>query len=304
MKENVAYAADFERYLLTERRVLHNTFVAYKKDLEQLVAYCNEQGFLFSTLSYEHIKVFLKSLKNQGLTARTMARKVSCFKTFFNYMHSVYGFENLSASLSIPKTEKTLPYYLQEDAIEKLLCAADQEITDPSVRNKVMLYLLYASGMRISELVYAKISHLDFTNNTLLITGKGNKQRIVPLTESIVILIQEYLETVFVRLTIKQGTRYETDYLFPTFYGGVLRAVTRQSFWLYIKTIARKAGLSSFFTPHHLRHSLATHLLKRGMNIRSLQMLLGHEKIDTVEVYTHLETSHLRSMYDKKHPRS
>ncbi len=294
----------FERYLLTERRIARNTFDAYKQDLAQFTTYLQKEGSSFSSLDESTIKSFLKHLKSDGLSARSMARKLSCLKCFFTYLHQYHGFINYAHGLASPKLEKKLPQYGQEKDIEKLLEQSHEEKTNIGVRNRVMLYLLYSSGMRISELVNAPISGINFSESSIKIHGKGSKERTIPLPESIVELLKEYLEVTHPRLTIKQGELQITDILFPTFYGGVLRPVTRQSFWFYLKGIALKAGLASTFSPHVLRHSLATHLLKRGAHLRSLQMLLGHEKLATVQIYTHVETSHLRKMYDKKHPRS
>ncbi len=294
----------FERYLLTERRVAHNTFEAYKHDLAQFMDYLEQRNLSLHILDETTLKGFLKQLKTDGLSARSMARKLSCLKCFFTYIHEHHGMTDYAHTLQSPKLEKKLPHYGQEKDIEKLLDAAHNEKTDASIRNRVMLYVLYASGMRISELVNATISGIDFSENSILIMGKGSKERIIPLPEPIMVMLREYLEVTHPRLTTKQGETQTTNILFPTLYGGSLRPVTRQSFWLYLKVLAGKVGLPDTFSPHHLRHSLATHLLKRGMNLRSLQMLLGHEKLTTVQIYTHVETSHLRKMYDKKHPRS
>ena len=167
-----------------------------------------------------------------------------------------------------------------------------------------MLYVLYSSGMRISELVNATIAGVNFFECSITISGKGGKERMIPMPEDVMSMVKEYVEVTHPRLTTKQGESYTTDALFPTFYGGTLRSVTRQSFWLYLNDLVHKAGLMNTLSPHQLRHSLATHLLKRGVNLRSIQMLLGHETINTVQIYTHVETDHLRKIYDKKHSRS
>lgn len=298
------YVTHFERYLLTERRVARNTFDAYKRDLAQFMTYVHNQELSLPTTTETTIKTFLKQLKTGGLTARSMARKLSCLKSFFTYLHDHHTLANPVKNLQTPKLEKKLPHYGQEKDIEKLLDASNQEKTVAGARNRVMLYLLYASGMRISELVNATIAGIDFSENCITITGKGSKERIIPLPEPIMNMLYEYLEVTHPRLVTKQGETLTTTILFPTFYGGALRPVTRQSFWLYLKDLAKTAGLTDEFSPHMLRHSLATHLLKRGVNLRSLQTLLGHEKLTTVQIYTHVETSHLRKLYDKKHPRS
>lgn len=294
----------FERYLLTERRIARNTFSAYKRDLAQFTGYLQERGYSFASLDESTVKAFLKHLKETGMTARSMARKLSCLKCFFTYVHEYHGLIDYAHNLPSPKLEKKLPQYGQEKDIEKLLRQSHEEKTIIGIRNRMMLYLLYSSGMRISELVHATISGINFSESSIKIHGKASKERIIPLPDSIIELLKEYLEITHPRLTMRQGEAQMTDILFPTLYAGTLRPVTRQSFWFYLKYIAQKAGLSSTFSPHVLRHSLATHLLKRGAHLRSLQMLLGHEKLATVQIYAHVETSHLRKMYDKKHPRS
>ncbi len=295
---------EFERYLLTEKRVAKNTFEAYKSDVTQFVTYLLEAKSSLQECSDPILKDYLKSLKNSGISARSMARKISSLKKLFFFLHLYHGYTNSAEKLMPPKLEKKLPLYAQEEEIKKLLEASHIETTDAGIRNKVMLYLLYTSGMRISELVHATVSGLEFSERTIRISGKGGRERIIPLPESIMKLLSDYLTTTHPRLTIQKGISQSTDFLFPTHYNGALRAVTRQSFWMYLKELVKKAGLSSDFSPHHLRHSVATHLLTRGMNIRSLQMFLGHENISTVQIYTHVETSHLRTIYDKKHPRS
>jgi integrase/recombinase XerD len=158
--------------------------------------------------------------------------------------------------------------------------------------------------MRISELVAITIEGVNFLESALTISGKGGKERMIPMPEDVMSMVKEYVEVTHPRLTVKKGESYTTNALFPTFYGGTLRPVTRQSFWLYLNDLVHKAGLTNRLSPHQLRHSLATHLLKRGANLRSIQMLLGHETINTVQIYTHVETDHLRKIYDKKHSRS
>jgi len=293
----------FESYLLTERRVAQNTFDAYRRDLDQLFRFLKRKRISLQVVTSQDLKDFLKVLKQEGLAARSMARKISCFKTFFLYLNEYYDIDNPAEQLITPKMEKKLPHFFSEKEIEKLFKVADKDRTELGIRNKVMLYLLYTSGARISELTNLKISNLDFSTGFILIPGKGGKERMVPIPKHIMTIVKEYLEVIYPLLTSKaqKGT---TDYLFPTYYGKKLRAITRQSFWMYLKRLAFEAKIKKELSPHKLRHSLATHLLKNGANLRSLQMLLGHEQLTTVQIYTHVETSHLRKVYDEKHPRS
>jgi integrase/recombinase XerD len=295
--------AKFESYLLTERRVAHNTFQAYQRDLEQLAHFLKERLVTFDKTTLQDLKDFLKVLKEDGLKAKSMARKISCFKTFFLYLNQYFDISNPAEQLISPKLESKLPQYLSEKEIELLLKAADSEITAIGFRNKVMLYLLYVTGMRISELTHLKVTQLDFSSGFIVISGKGGKERMVPVPQHMLTLLGNYLNQVY-PLLINKDSATATDYLFPSYYGKKLQALTRQSFFMYLKDLTIKAGIKKELSPHQLRHSLATHLLKKGANLRSLQMLLGHEQIATVQIYTHIETSHLRKIYDDKHPRS
>ncbi len=294
----------FESYLLTERRVAQNTFDAYRRDLEQLWGYIKKQKLTFQTVDTHDLKEFLKVLKKEGLTARSMARKISCFKTFFLYLDEYYDTGNPAETLITPKLEKKLPQHLTEKEIEQLFSAANQDRSEVGIRNKVMLYLLYVSGTRISELAHLKTSQVDFESGFITVPGKGGKERMVPIPHYVLDILKEYLEVIYPLLLNKEGSKLSTEFLFPTYYGKKLRPITRQSFWMYLKKLAFEGNIKKDISPHKLRHSLATHLLKNGADLRSLQLLLGHEQLTTVQIYTHVETSHLRKIYDDKHPRS
>lgn len=294
----------FEAYLLTECRVSNNTFNAYKRDLNQFVHFLASQSIPLEKAVTQEIKNFLGFLKGQGLSARSMARKISALKSFFSYAHEHAGFEYIVEDISAPKLEKKLPTFLPEQEIEQLLHVTDQEQSDTGKRNKVMLYLLYVSGMRISELTQLKLSDIYFDTGHLKIFGKGGKERIVPLPQFMMDVLREYSETLHRAFTLGGKGERKTDYLFPIFYGGKVKPITRQACWIILKNLWKKTGIKKSISPHKLRHSLATHMLANGADLRSLQLLLGHEKLSTIQIYTHVETSHLRTVYDKKHPRS
>ncbi len=295
----------FEAYLLTQKRVSDNTFGAYKRDINQFVLFLQKQEIeKLPTITLTHLKSFLSYLNEHGVGARSLARKISALKAFFLYLNERFEIANLAAELHIPKIEKKLPQYLQEDEIQKLFTAAQEGQSALDIRNKVMLYLLYVSGMRVSELVNLKTSDLHFDTGMVHVQGKGGKQRIVPLPHAIMSILKEYINVTHPELIYQKGEQAKTDYLFPIRYGGALKPISRQAFWIILNELCTKSGLSQTISPHKLRHSLATHMLKYGADLRSLQMLLGHENVATVQIYTHLETSHLRVIYDKKHPRS
>ena len=295
----------FEAYLLTEKCVSLNTFSAYKTDLNQFIAYLEKRHTQnVELISEDILKEFLHYLYQKSATARTMSRKISALKLFFNYAHDRFGVANSAQDLIFPKLEKSLPSALSEQEIQQLFTVADQDVGDLGKRTRVMLYLLYVSGMRISELIHIKIPHIHFDTGFIEVVGKRGRGRLIPLPQPMLELLQDYLKTIHRSfVTADHGAR-ATDWLFPTFYAGKVKPITRQSFWMTLKDVWLKTGSVRTISPHILRHSFATHMLKRGADLRSLQILLGHESIATVQIYTHVETSYLRSVYDKKHPRS
>lgn len=294
----------FIAYLLTEKRVSHNTFAAYRRDIQQFMFYLRQNNLLLENLHSKDLKSFLKYLKDLSLSARSMSRKISSLKTFYGYLEQHHGWHNLAIELTFPKLEKRLPSYLSEQEIEQLFKVASADGTDQAIRNKVMLYLLYVSGMRISEMINVRLSDIHFDTGFIAVTGKGGKGRMIPIPQPMLAMLKEYLDTVYRTFIAKKAKRRSTDYLFPISYGGKIKPITRQAFWGILKSLWKKTGNAKPISPHKLRHSLATHMLCNGADLRSLQLLLGHENLSTVQIYTHLETSYLRSVYDKKHPRS
>lgn len=291
----------FHAYLLTEKRCASNTVIAYGKDIKQFILFLDEKKIVsFDEILPITIQDFFQYLYSVGTTARTVARKLSAIKLFFNYLHQRHGIKNCSDTVSFPKIEQKLPHFLTEDEVQSLLRAAMQDSSPIAVRNRVMVYLLYVTGMRISELLILKKESISFEENLICIDGKGGKQRIIPVPVIIIDMIKQYLAHEY-QLLINQK---QTPLLFPTEYAGTLHILSRQAFWKILNGICLKAGIQKRISPHQLRHSFATHMLKRGIDLRSLQVLLGHENITTVQIYTHVETSHLRSIYDKRHPRS
>lgn len=290
----------FYAHLLTERRCSRNTYVSYKTDIAQFAKFLETIPIQLEMVTESEIVRFISSLYDQGMNARTVARKISAIKLLFYFCNRSYAISNVAAHIHFPKIEKKLPKYLSEQEIQSLLLHAGSDSSPVGVRNKVMIYLLYVSGMRISELIQLKRDDLFFDTQLVSIYGKGGKQRMVPIPESIMVIIKNYLDKEYLVIT----KNIETPYLFPVLYNSLLKPLSRQAFWILLKAVCIKAGIGRVVSPHQLRHSFATHMLKRGADLRSLQMLLGHETIATVQIYTHVETSHLRDIYDKKHPRS
>ncbi|MFZ5954511.1 MAG: tyrosine recombinase [Candidatus Dependentiae bacterium] len=291
----------FKQFLLTQKRVSQNTFEAYVSDLSQFKEFLLHNNISILTLDSSCVKKYISYLvETLQLSASSRARKISCLKAFFSFLHTHYNIPNLGLELLIPKLEKRLPHFLSEAEIDQLLRVADLDTTTVGVRNKTMLYLLYVTGMRISELTNLTITSYHAETGFLRVNGKGNKMREIPLPHSILDTLNHYVTVI--RPKLCQELR--SDYMFPILYGGSVRPITRQAFWVILKNLWKKTGIKKNISPHQLRHSLATHLLKRGADLRSLQQILGHENVSTVQIYTHVETTHLRKIYDKKHPRS
>jgi site-specific recombinase XerD len=292
----------FKVYLLTEKRVTINTFNAYKSDIEQLLVFLKTKDQKLSDVTPKELKAFLKYLHQSSINPRSISRKISSLKTFFLYLQQQGLAQNSAKELRLPKIEKKLPHYLSEEEVKQLFDVADKDTSAHGLRNRVMLYLLYASGMRVSELTSLTLADIHFDTSFIAVAGKGGKHRLIPLPQSMLKIIQEYIDTQL--KSEEQSKKSHGSYLFPTRYAGKIKPMSRQSFWIILKELWRKTGSKRTISPHQLRHSLATHMLKSGVDLRSLQLILGHENLATVQIYTHVEKSYVRKIYDSKHPRS
>lgn len=300
MKNSTVFT-QFERYLLTEKRVSENTFSAYKSDLRQFERFLNDNNIDIFEVLYQDLQKFLAFMRDQNLSARSAARKIATLKAFFSYTSQRLGIKNPAQELKIPSIKKSLPNVISEQDIENLFEIAEQDVSYYGKRNVVMLYMMYCTGMRVSELVSLEISHIQSDTGCIQVDGKGGRQRIIPVPDSVLSMLKVYIKKNHSLFSSKHG---KTDFLFPIVYSKQIKPISRQSFWGIIQTLWKKAEINRPISPHTLRHSFATHMLKKGANLRSLQILLGHENIATVEIYTHVENSYLRAIYDKKHPRS
>jgi len=295
----------FEAYLLTEKRVTPNTFSAYKRDIEQclqILAISTDQALL--AVDQQAIRSYLLHLKQIRIGARSVVRKLSALRLFFTYLGKLNGIANPIDGITLPKIKNKLPSFIGQDEVAALLQAADSDTSRLGLRNRVMLYLMYVTGMRVSELIKLQIDDLMFESGFVLVRGKGGKQRHIPLPASMAALLKEYLQTAHPNVINGKKQLPISPYLFPIMYAGLCKPLSRQTFWGILKDIWARTGIDRPLSPHSLRHSLATHLLKEGADLRSLQLILGHENLTTVQVYTHVETTHLREVYNKKHPRS
>lgn len=254
----------FEIYLLTEKRVARNTYIAYINDINKFFNFLKSQNIELFQAQIQNLKDYLLILKREeNLSARSLARKISSLKVLYNFLQKNYDVPNVTINLVFPKIEKKLPNYLSEQEVEQLLEFSKHDSTDIGLRNKMMVHILYVTGMRITELVNLKVSNIQFDTGFILVNGKGGKDRLVPLPKEITEDLQNYLNTIHSKLT---GRREycSTDYLFPIVYGKKVKSISRQSFWVFLKKLAKQSGIQKQISPHKLRHSLATHLLKKG----------------------------------------
>lgn len=296
----------FELFLTTQKRFSLNTITAYLTDLRQYEAFLHEHERTLETARNKEVKDFLAQCYENNIGPRARARKLSSIKALYNWAQQILGWSNPALTVPYPKIQKRLPRFLTEYQIELLLQTAQKDSSPLGVRNKIILYLLYTSGMRITELTQLRVANIDFKSEFLIVNGKGGKQRSVPLPPLMLSLLHDYAHNTIAQLIELTPQLQQSGklWLFPVLYKGVIKPISRQSCWLLLRELCVAAGINRPVSPHLLRHSLATHLLQKGANIRALQVLLGHESINTVHIYTHLQTDHLRFVYNKKHPRA
>lgn len=286
-------------YLTVELGLSANTRQAYERDLR---LFCKTLGFKNSdalvNVSREQITGYMTQLKEKGLAAATIARKLAAIKAFYRFM-TAEGYMDANPAEVVEAGTKgiKLPRVLSEDEVVRLLNQPDIT-TAEGFRDRTMLEVLYATGMRVSELINLTLERVDLNMKYIIAFGKGSKERIVPLGSAAAEFLQQYLEKVRPKLTHADRN---TNIVFLAFGGHEL---TRQRFWQIIRAYGRKANINKALTPHILRHSFATHLLDNGADLRSVQELLGHSDISTTQIYTHLTNKRLRDIYAKAHPRA
>lgn len=290
---------DYEYYLKREKGLSQNTIVAYLRDLEQYRSFLEKYHSIKNVRKIEkkHVEAYLKTLKNKQLSSKSSSRKLTAIKGFHQFLYIEKETDiNPAIEIESPKTIKTLPQVLSVDEVVKLLEAIQGD--DPlALRNQALLELIYGSGLRVSELLDLKIQDIHLTAGHVRVIGKGNKEREVPLGELSVIALRQYLTKARNKLTINSTV----DYLFVNQYG---QRLSRQGFFKLLKKLAQNAGINKEVSPHTLRHSFATHLLEAGVDLRTLQSLLGHEDIQTTQIYTHISQKHLKDVYLETHPRA
>ncbi|MBA3468070.1 MAG: site-specific tyrosine recombinase XerD [Herpetosiphonaceae bacterium] len=288
----------FLDYLTVERGLSTNTTAAYRTDLEQFVQFTNERNQrTWSEITRDDLVSFLIFLKEKRYATSTVARRTAAIKSFFDYLVAEnVVVVNPTEHLDSPKVDRFLPKAITVTQVDELLELPLTSNGPEGLRDKAMLELLYATGMRVSELVALNVTDVDMVAQHVRCIGKGNKERMLPIAGTATTALEEYLDMGRGQI----GRSPEEKALFLNHRG---KRLTRQGFWLILKGYAEQLGLHDL-TPHTLRHSFATHMLNNGADLRSVQELLGHASISTTQIYTQVSTDRLHKVYDKAHPRA
>ncbi len=289
---------EFLAYLSCERGLAQNTIESYGRDLNQFEEFINDTyGIQLEDVSEDVILSYMKAMRDQGKANSSISRSISSIRGFYGFArHEGLMEEDPTTNISSPKQEKTLPQVLNAKEVAVLLDAPSTH-TPSGIRDKAMLETMYATGMRVSELVSLNLGDIDTHMGYAKCMGKGAKERIIPMGSVACLWVETYLRSA--RGQLLHGRREKA--LFVNCRG---KRLTRQGFWIIIKGYAGKAGISKDVTPHILRHCFATHLLENGADLRSVQEMLGHSDIATTEIYTHLTRGKLKEIYDRTHPRA
>ena len=291
------YLNDFLAHLLIDRGLSLNTKISYERDLTEYLLYLQNQSVhQLDEIRREHVQQYLITLYERNLNTKSVARHLSAIRSFHQYlMIEKISNTNPCELIESPKLKRHLPEILSIYEVEHLLSSFNTKTVN-DIRNKAMVELMYASGLRVSELLQLKLDDVHLSMMFVRCVGKGDKERIVPIGEVATELLQLYLDTARPKLLKKSN-----DWLFLNRFGEVM---TRQGFWKILKKQAKEAGIEKEISPHKLRHSFATHLIENGVDLRLVQEMLGHSDISTTQIYTHISKEHLKDVYDLYHPRS
>jgi integrase/recombinase XerD len=289
---------EYLTYLRDVRRMSPNTIESYARDLGALGAFAESRGLDVSTLERQDLEAFVRHLMSTGLSPRSVARAVACVRGFYKFL-SVEQKRDASPAdgLQPPRAWQRLPKFLSLDDVDKLLAQPDTS-TPRGLRDKALIEVLYATGLRVSELIALRAGDLNLEEGYLTCIGKGDKQRMVPLGQQAAEWVRRYIRDGRPTL-LRKGS---SPWLFVNARDG--GALSRVGFWKVLKEYGIKSGISSELSPHVLRHSFATHLLERGADLRMIQVMLGHADLSTTQIYTHVLEARLRAVYDRFHPRS
>lgn len=285
---------EFTEHLFVEKRHSPNTVDGYRRDISRFVSF--QPRASLKSITQSDIREFLLSLNNRGLSSRSIARSLSSLKSFFKYLVREGSIsENPVETLETPKIWRKLPHTISLNEVESLLSQPDTN-TSLGIRDKAMLEVLYATGVRVSELISLELNDLNLEVGFIRSYGKGGKERVIPLGEVAQSYLKVYLEQSRPALVKNQGCS-------ALFISRRKMPMTRQAFWKVLKQYALRAHISVPVSPHTLRHAFATHLLERGADLRSVQQMLGHSDISTTQIYTHVVQKRIREVFDKCHPR-
>lgn len=290
---------DYERYLLIDQGKSQNTIQSYMRDLKKFVTFINEQKLVeINNVNKDTIQLYIISLNKAGFAASTTNRMISTLKNFFHYLIREQKMDHNPMDLiQGAKNRKHLPKTLSSKEIDRLLETPDTE-TNNGIRDRAILEVMYASGLRVSELTHLKMNELHLELGFIQTVGKGDKERIIPIGEEALFWIKKYLEEVY-PIYAKKST--DSTILFLTQRG---KQFTRQGIWKNLKKYVNLAGIDHEVSPHILRHSFATHLLENGADLRMVQELLGHSDISTTQIYTHVSKQRLQEIYRNSFPRA
>lgn len=290
---------DFIHFLVVEKGLASNTVVSYERDLKSYLLYVSkvEEISSLDAVSRPTIIQFLKFLTDNGKSSKTIARHIASIRSFHQFLlREKVTTQDPTVHIDRPKQEQKLPQVMSLEEVQALLDSPDTNKVF-GIRDKAMLELLYATGMRVSELISLNLSDVHLTMGFVRCIGKGNKERIIPLGTMAQNAITNYIEESRNQLLKKKTT----DALFVNLYGNRL---TRQGFWKILKKLTKEAGIEKELTPHTLRHSFATHLLENGADLRAVQEMLGHADISTTQIYTHVTKTRMKDVYSMFHPRA
>jgi integrase/recombinase XerD len=287
----------FLEHVIVERGLRQNSLEAYQRDLVRYLDYLAERGYAVTALNRTVVPRYLLALRESGLSPRSVARHLSAIRQFHRFLvRQGRATEDPTAHVESPKPWRRLPGVLNTEEVERLL-AVPQPTTPAGLRDRAILEVMYASGLRVSEAVGLRLAHLDLGVGILRVVGKGDKERLVPVGDMALDSVRDYLK----RGRPALAKEPPAEQLFLGRHG---RGLTRQTVWHLITRCAQVAGITKPVSPHTLRHSFATHLLEGGADLRAVQLMLGHADIGTTQIYTHLSRSHLKAVYDKYHPRA
>jgi integrase/recombinase XerD len=285
-------------HLRVERRLADHTLESYGRDLQRLMEFAASRERSVQTLDRHDLENFVAEMMNSGLSPRSVARTVAAVRGFYRFAVLAQHLDaNPADDLRAPRAWPALPKFLGLEQVEKLMTQPDVA-TAIGLRDRALIEVLYATGMRVSELIHLRASDLNLEGGFLTCTGKGNKQRLVPIGAEASNWVTKYIRDARPALLRKRTS----PWLFVNAKRGT--ALSRVGFWKILKAYGRKAGLPRNLSPHVLRHSFATHLLEHGADLRAIQMMLGHADLSTTQIYTHVHEARLRVVYDRFHPRA